>query len=242
MQCDYSSVCDCGASTVPTSYEIVDLASEILPDSETAQKLLAKLVEQRPSETLRLNDIVFPRKTYFARIQRETVTDEEAVAMEEAEERLASIDRQGFLRVLRDALHYGHIGEVQRIPANLAELEDRVLLHQGVPTIVRVTGLRYVVDRDRLPELCSHYFLRLGFECALSNNRKGRLIMYYRNVQQVDAKLLVYDVSFRKLDVLRAEALRRINLLRTAKSPEELPPCPSWMARYCKYAPSCGCG
>ena len=37
MQCDYSLVCDCGTATIPTSYEIVDLASEILPDNETAQ-------------------------------------------------------------------------------------------------------------------------------------------------------------------------------------------------------------
>jgi hypothetical protein len=242
MQCDYSSVCDCRTATIPTSYEIVDLAGEIHPDTETAQKLLAKLAEQRPSETLRLNDIVFPRKTYFARIQRETVIDEEAVALEEAEERLTSIDRQGFLRVLRDALEYGAAGEVQRIPANLAELKDRVLLHQGVPTIVRTTSLRYVVERDRLPEFSSHYFLRLGFECALSNKPKGRLVLYYRNVPEEDAKLLVYDVSFRNLDILKAEALRRIELLRTAQTPEELPSCPSWMARFCKYAPSCKCG
>jgi hypothetical protein len=242
MQCDYSSVCDCRTATIPTSYEIVDLAGEIHPDTETAQKLLAKLAEQRPSETLRLNDIVFPRKTYFARIQRETVIDEEAVALEEAEERLTSIDRQGFLRVLRDALEYGAAGEVQRIPANLAELKDRVLLHQGVPTIVRTTSLRYVVERNRLPEFSSHYFLRLGFECALSNKPKGRLVLYYRNVPEEDAKLLVYDVSFRNLDILKAEALRRIELLRTAQTPEELPSCPSWMARFCKYAPSCKCG
>jgi len=242
IQCDYSSVCDCRTATIPTSYEIVDLAGEIHPDTETAQKLLAKLAEQRPSETLRLNDIVFPRKTYFARIQRETVIDEEAVALEEAEERLTSIDRQGFLRVLRDALEYGAAGEVQRIPANLAELKDRVLLQQGVPTIVRTTSLRYVVERDRLPEFSSHYFLRLGFECALSNKPKGRLVLYYRNVPEEDAKLLVYDVSFRNLDILKAEALRRIELLRTAQTPEELPSCPSWMARFCKYAPSCKCG
>jgi hypothetical protein len=242
MQCDYSSVCDCKTATIPTSYEIVDLAREIHTDTETTQRLLAKLAEQPPSEILRLNDIVFPRKTYFARIQRETVINEEAVALEEAEERLASIDRQGFLRVVRDALEYGAAGEVQRIPASLDELRDRVLLHQGVPTIVRTTGLRYVVERDRLPELSSHYFLRLGFECALSNNPKGRLVLYYRNVQQEDAKLLVYDVSFRNLDILKAEALRRIDLLRKATSPVELPACPSWMARFCKYAPSCGCG
>lgn len=242
MQCDYSSVCDCGTATISTSYEIVDLAGKIRPDTETAQRLLAKLAEQRPSEILRLNDIVFPRKTYFARIQRETVVDKEVVALEEAEERLASIDRQGFLRVLRNALEYGAVGEVQRIPANLDELRDRVLLHQGVPTIVRTTGLRYVVERDRLPEFCSHYFLRLGFECALGNNPKGRLVLYYRNVPEEGAKLLVYDVSFRNLDILKAEALRRIELLRTAQTPEELPPCPSWMARFCKYAPSCKCG
>lgn len=242
MQCDYSSVCDCRASTIPTSHKITDLASEILPDKETAQRLLAKLVEQRPSEALRLNDIVFPRKTYFARIQRETVIDEEAVAFEEAEERLASIDRQGFLRVLRDVLQYGALGEVQRIPANLAELKDTVLLHEGVPTIVRTTGLRYVVERERLPDFCSYYFLRLGFECALSNNPMGRLVLYYRNVQQEDAKLLVYDVSFRNLNSLKAEATKRIDLLRKARSPEELPECPAWMARFCKYAPACGCG
>lgn len=242
MKCDYSSVCDCKTAAIPTSYEIVDLASEILPDKETSERLLAKLTEQRPSEAIRLNDIVFPRKAYFARTQREMVTDEEDAASVEAKERLTSIDRQGFLRVLRDALEYGATGEVQRIPVNLDELKDRILLHQGVPTIVRATGLRYVVERDRLPEFNSHYFLRLGFECALSNNSKGRLVLYYRNVQQEDAKLLVYDVSFRNVDILKAEALRRIDLLRKAASPEELPACPSWMARYCKYAPSCGCG
>jgi hypothetical protein len=242
MQCDYSSVCDCKTATVPTSYEIADLVGEIMPDQKTAQQLLAKLVEQRPSETIRLNDIVFPRKTYFARLQRETVTDDEAVTSEEAEERLTSIDRQGFLRVLRSALEYGGMGEVQRIPVNLGELKDRVMLHQGVPTIVRTTGLRYVVERDRLPEFSSHYFLRLGFECALSGNPKGRLLLYYRNVPQEDAKLLVYDVSFRNLETLEVEVLRRIELLNKATSPDELPACPSWMARYCKYAPSCGCG
>ena len=77
--------------------------------------------------------------------------------------------------------------------------------------------------------------------CVLTNP-KGRLVLYYRNVQQEDAKLLVYDVSFRNLDILRTEALRWLDLLRKARSPEELPGCPSWMARFCKYAPSCGCG
>lgn len=242
MQCDYSSVCDCGTTTVRTSYEIADLASEVHPDKETARELLAKLTEQRPGEALRLNDIVFPRKAFFARLQRETVIDEEAVDQDEAKERLISMDRQGFLSVLRGALQYGAPGEAQCIPANLAELKDKVLLHQGVPTIVRAPSLRSVVERDRLPEFFQHYFLRLGFECALSNNLRGRLVLYYRNVQQEDAKLMVYDVSFRNLDSLNAEALRRIDLLRKATSPGELPECPAWMCRFCEYAAECGRG
>jgi len=242
MQCDYSSVCDCASTTVPSLHKIVDLASEIRPDKETAGKLLAKMTGQRRGEALRFNDIVFPRKTYLARLQREVVVDEEAIDPEEARERLASMDRQGFLGVLRDALQYSAPGETQRIPVNLAELNDRVQLHQGVPTIVRATGLQSVVERDRLTEFFSHYFLRLGFECALSNNPRGRVVLYYRNVQREDAKLLVYDVAFRDLDSLKAEALRRVDLLREAKSPGELPPCPAWMARFCKYVSACGCG
>ena len=242
MKCDYSSVCDCKTAAIPTTYEVADLAGDILLDKETSERLVAKLAEQRPSETIRLNDIVFPRKAYFERTQREIVIDEGDTAPEEAREQLVSIERQGLLRVLRDALEYDAAGEVQRIPVNLGELNDRVLLHQGVPTIVRATGLKYVVDRDRLPEFSAHYFMRLGFECALTNNSKGRLVMYYRNVQQENAKLMVYDVGFRNVDILKAEAVRRIDLLQKAASPEELPPCPAWMARYCKYAPSCGCG
>lgn len=240
MQCDYSPVCDCKTTTVPTSYQIVDLATEIYPDKETVQKLLAKLREQGLGEALRLNDVVFPRKAYLAQLEAETVVDEEPVDLDEARERLNSIDRQGFRRTLGDALQYGAPGEAQRVPVNLAELRDRVLLYRGVPTIMRVTGLWSVVDRDRLPKFFSHYFLRLGFECALSNSARGRLVLYYHRVQREDAKLLVYDVSFRNLDSLKAEALRRVYLLQKATSPDELPPCPAWMCRFCKYALECG--
>lgn len=240
--CDYLSVCDCKKSTIRTTYEIADLAGKIDRDKETAQKLLAKLKEQPKGEQLRLNDIVFPRKTYFARLQHEKPVDEEAVSPDEAKEQLTSMERMGFLQLLRGALEYGAPGETQSIPANLGELNDRILLHQGTPTIVRMSGLWSVVERDRLPELCSHYFLRLGFECALCDNRHGRLVLYYRNVQQEDAKLLVYDVSFRDLNTLKAEAVRRVELLGKAKSHEELPKCPAWMSRYCQYAPACGCG
>ena len=83
--------------------------------------------------------------------------------MEEAKESLVSMDRQGFLGVLREAIQYGSPGEARRIPVELAELNDRVILHQGVPTIARATGLRSlsaIADKflrihTRLPVLIS---------------------------------------------------------------------------------------
>jgi hypothetical protein len=240
MRCEYSSVCDCEKSSIPTSYEIVDMVTEIVPNKETTQRFLTKLVEQRPIELLRMNDIVFPRKTYFARLQQQDAIDEEDISSEEAEKRLISIDRQGFLRVLKDVLQYGTNEDVHRIPVNIAGIKDRILLYNGSPTIVRVTGLSYIVEREQLPDVCSHYFLRLGFECAIGNNPKGRLVLYYRNIRQEDAKLMVYDTTFRNLDLLRAEVQRRAGLLHKATKLEELPKCPSWMCHYCEYAEPCG--
>ena len=241
MRCEYSSVCDCEKSSIPTSYEIVDMVSEITPDEETAQRFLAKLGEQLSIELLRINDIVFPRKTYFARLQQQDVIDEEGISSEEAERRLTSIDRQGFLRVLRDVLQYGTSADVHLIPVNTASMKDRILIYNGTPTIVRVTGLSTIVEREQLPVVCSHYFLRLGFECAISNNPKGKLVLYYRNVRQEDAKLMVYDIAFRNLDLLIAEIQRRADLLCGDTKLEELPKCPSWMCNYCEYAQQCGC-
>ncbi|MDI6815371.1 MAG: hypothetical protein QMC90_04760, partial [Dehalococcoidales bacterium] len=128
----------------------------------------------------------------------------------------------------------------KRIGINLDGLRARIFLYDGIPTIVKANNLPSVLERDRLPELLPHYFLRLGFECAMSKSARGRLVLYYRNVPNEDGKLPVYDVSFRDLESLKAELLSRINLLRKVENLKELPSCPSWMCRFCKYQPECG--
>lgn len=239
IRCEYSEVCDCATSGINTSYEIVDMVTNITPDEKTVQKLLSKLTVQAPSELLRMNDIVFPRKAYWARVQREKLKDEENIVSPDFQESLVSIERQGLLRTLGYILRYSAKGDVKRSLINTAGIKDTILFYQGKPTIIRATGLRSIVDRERLPQMCSHYFLRLGFECAIGKNEKGRLVLYYRNIRQEDAKLLIYDVTFRDLDILKVEAERRADLVVSATSCEELPECPSWMCRYCKYAQLC---
>ena len=232
--CDYSQVCDCASTSVPASHEIAELAGEVYVDSTTCQRLLSKMAHSQPPQLFGINDIVFPRKAYFKRLKfvEEVPGDRE--------EHLRSMDERGFLDALRDSLRYGAPGEAQRIPVQYSPLADLVQIWQDLPTILRDPKFSSLVERERLPRAFSHYFLRLGFDCALTENPKGRLLLYYVRVPKEDAKLMVYDVSFRKLDAIRAEALRRVELLEKAETVFQLPKCPSWLCSYCDYRVECG--
>ena len=238
-QCDYSEVCDCATTSVPASREIADLAGEIHVDSTTCEQLLSKMAGAQPSQLFGINDIVFPRKAYFERLKLQEIAPGEEVR-EEKEEHLRSMDELGFLYALRDSLRYGTPGEVQRIPVKHAPLADLVQTWRDLPTILRDPKFSSLVERERLPRTFPHYFLRLGFECAFTENAKGRLLLYYVRVPKEDAKLMVYDVNFRNLNAVKAEALRRLELLEKATSPLQLPKCPSWMCPYCEYRLECG--
>ena len=237
--CDYSEVCDCRTTSVPLSYKIAELAGQIQVDEPTCQQLLDKLAKPQPSQLLRTNDVVFPRKAYFKRAKPQEIAINEGLPQEK-EEHLRSMDEAGFLDALRDSLRYGAPGEVQNIPIQCATLSDLVRIRQNLPTIERVTKFQSLVERQQLAWAFPHYFLRLGFECALTDHPQGRLLLYYANVPREDAKLMVYDATFRNLHALKTEALRRVELLEKATSPLQLPKCPSWMCPNCSYKVECG--
>ena len=237
--CDYSEVCDCRTTSVPLSYTIAELAGQIQIDEPTCQQLLDKLAKPQPSRLFRTNDLVFPRKAYFKRAKPQEIAIDQGLPQEK-EEHLRSMDELGFLDALRDALRYGAPGEVERIPIQHRLLADLVQVCQNLPTILRDPKFYSLVERERLPWTFPHYFLRLGFECALTDHPQGRLLLYYANVPREDAKLMVYDATFRNLHALKTEALRRVELLQKATSPLQLPKCPSWMCPNCSYKFECG--
>jgi len=237
--CDYSQVCDCATTSVPASHEIADLAGEIYVDNMTCEQLLSKMARAQPSQVFSINDIVFPRKAYFERLKLQEIASGKEVR-EEKEGYLRSMDERGFIDALRDSLYFGAPGEAQKIPVKHASLSDLVRTWQNMPTILRDPKFSSLVERERLPRTFSHYFLRLGFDCAMTENTKGRLLLYYVRVPKENAKLMVYDVSFRNLNAVKAEALRRLELLEKATSPLQLPKCPSWMCSYCDYKLECG--
>jgi hypothetical protein len=86
----------------------------------------------------------------------------------------------------------------------------------------------------------THYFDRLAFECALTGHERGRVVVYYKALE--GDKFMVYDAIFKDLPAISAEADRRLALLEAGAPARELPPCPPWMAKFCNFAPQCGCG
>ena len=232
--CEFESMCGCADAEefVPS---IAMKVPPLEPNPEEAKRLLSMLESSRPARRTGLNSLVFPRRAYY---------DSTRGAEETDADRLGSMDRIGHARALADAIEFGRGADSTRKLLSLGEMQDRVTYFKGVPTLLRTTKFNDVVSRDNLTRMFPHYFMRLAFECALVGSANGRLILHYEKLRE-ESKLMVYDVTFSDLDDLQKEAENRLLAIREVnegrRSPNELPPCPAWFKKYCKYQPSCGC-
>ncbi len=232
------SVCSCSAMKETPSFPMAEQAAEVVRDDGIEKDFTTRMA--RPAaekEGIRITDLVFPRKAFFA---AESASKHE----EDTTAKLESYDRYGLVRELTSRGLAGK-GELTRRPVEDGPIRDRVLIHKGAATAVRVSEFREPVQRWQLPDTFRHYVLRLGFDAALADVQRGRLVVYYRNASSEDAKLMVYDIFFRDLVPLRREAKERARLLEEAKAkadPSLLPTCPAWMFKFCQYKDRCGCG
>ena len=230
-------VCSCHEIDATPTFPIAGQAAAIVRDDGIEKdftKRIARHVMEK--EGIRITDLVFPRKAYFAMTSVPSGEDETAFKLE-------SYDRYGLVRELISRGLAGK-GELKRRPVERGPIRDRILLHKGAATAVRVSEFREPVLRWQLPDTFRHYVLRVAFDAALAEVQRGRLVVYYRKASSEDAKLMVYDIFFKDLDRLKLEAERRANLLvqATAKGdPSVLPTCPAWMFKFCEYKDRCGC-
>lgn len=236
FECDYVAVCGCETASLGRRV-VASSQYEFGEDGEATAELIEKLKAGRPivAKGFGLNDLVFPRRAAFERLREEDETPEESL-----EERLVGLQRRGLADALYSALRYGTPGSFRGIPVALRELRGIVRTYRGSPTLLRTVRSAVMIAREYLPERFPHYFERLAFECALVGAQNGRLVIYYENIP--NDKFMVYDVSFRDLEEIVAEADRRLRLLESGVALVELPPCPAWMAPRCRFAPGCGCG
>ncbi|HEU5261998.1 MAG TPA: hypothetical protein VFU41_11320 [Gemmatimonadales bacterium] len=236
--CDYRAVCGC-ATAEPAGRVIPAAAVRIIENGTLVAAMAALLTDApRPGPQFRLNDLVFPRRAAIERqaLAAATTEDEEP----DLDAALAGMERLGFGDALKEALWYGVPGAFARIPVSLRSLKGKVGTFRGVPTIFRSTRKPKLVDRPRLAEEYPYYFDRIAFECALSGHQTGRIVVYYEAVK--GDKFMVYDVHFRNLEDIKAEADRRLALLEAGAAPDQLPACePAWMPDYCPLGPRCGC-
>lgn len=237
--CEFEEVCGCsGASELEPT--IARAAPPLRPDPEEAVRLLTLLTSHPLQKSTRLHSLVMPRRAYYDSQVREGEEEDTEGDL------LASMDRRGQQQALADSIQYGHSAVSVRRPVALEDMKDRVTFFRGLPTLLRVSRLYSVIDRNSLLDKYPHYFTRLGFECALAGSRVGRLILYYERLKDEPSKLMVYDVTFNDLEVIKDEEGRRLRLLRAAQrgqaDPKSLPACPAWMSKYCPHQPSCGCG
>ena len=233
--CDYSHVCDCrNAAPISRLVPRAGVVIETRPD--IAEGLKERLSSARRTDNgLRLNDLVFPRKTALRRERAENGEESEV----DARSRMAQMEQMGFRRALGSAMRYGSPGQFKIVPVSMGSISDRVQLYQEAPTILRAPKVRDMVERSDLARFFSHYFDRIALECALLDSRRGRVILYYESIP--GDKFMVYDVIFSDVAAIRDEAERRLGLLESGAPHTELPPCPSWMAKYCSFAPGCEC-
>ncbi len=236
--CDYRALCGC--QDAPPGKRVVAAEAVRLEENEALARSLGAQVARgpQPAVGVRMNDLVFPRKAAFER-QAAAGGEEEEATDAAIEQRLADFERQGFWGALNEALRFGVPGAFTRQHMEYRSLKAWVGEFKAAPTLLRSTKWREMVDRKQLAERFPHYFDRLAFECALTGRERGRVIVYYEAIE--GDKFMVYDIWFRDLKAIRAEADRRLALLEAGASPDQLPPCPAWMAKFCHYAPQCGC-
>jgi len=235
--CPWQGVCNCIPG--PVEYAIADLAHvEPSPELEAEFTKRFKDAPKPPDKGFSINDLVYPRQAYFRSIETE---DEEE---EDIAEALQALDNRAFMHELKYRALAVNGGYTSR-PVQLGNVTGRVEFHEGRVLWVTRCGFKEPVARYRLASALVDRLLRLGFNAALANVGRARLIVYYPNVPEEDARVIVYDLTWDNLTALRKEAERRAGLLEVAmksKSPADLPACPAWRFKFCEFAPQCGCG
>ena len=241
LGCDYKNICHC-SSAVPLE-PMVSKENMVIKKREDIVQDLTKLILNEPkikaekeiTPPITINDIVFPRKFLLKKSNKNQNDNPPDLPT-----KISEIQNFGFKYALHNALTFDTEPSFKELPVNIGSLNDTVQIYDGAPYILRTVKFDNMIQRTNLPQYFPHFFDRLAIECALSNTRKGRLILFYEAIK--GDKFMVYDVFFHGREFLLNEINNRLKLLeQPTTNLQELAPCPSWMFKKCEFAPNCQC-
>jgi hypothetical protein len=247
--CDVEAagICDCNG-TEPVREPNAPELGPIVPNEREEDRVRAALAPagaEAPTPPVldRFWDLVFPRRTYYARA---TGRPEGGLAEElSSDDAARGLRRSEVARRLVDALESGPPGEVERYPSSTPWCRDRVACFRGAPSSVRVTPTWFGPGATGLAEAYPHTFLELALRCVDRRSRSGTLLLGLAGDPRPEPPVAAFTVRFEPLEPLARWADDRWRDLAAAwerSDPSGLPACPDWMFAGCPYRDRCGDG
>jgi hypothetical protein len=241
--CEFQSahVCDCtGQEPDPPSRlleEVVSLEGRPELDREFASRLSKELGARGPPPISRFRDLIYPRRAYYARTKPPPASEEkpppEAGPVSDLYGRLV------------EAVESGPVGEVARLPYRSEAPEEEVAAFRGIPYLVRTSRAWSAPRAEELLGRFPQYALELGFRCATTGTRSGRVLVGFERAESADTRLRVFALEFSPVTVFARyfrEGIARLERALRDRTPSILDACPRWMYDDCPYRAECGCG
>ncbi len=232
--------CDCTGGEGSEPSPILAEVESVVSSPEFAGRIGAVLEERlttaEPPTIARFRDMVYPRRAYFEHVGGA------APAGTAPPPGFPPSDDYGRLV---EAVESGPVGEVARLPEFSREPAEEVAAFRGDPYLVRTSRARRPPLASELLSRFPQYALELGFRCASTGRRTGRVVVGYERPERNTDALRVFRLEFDPVTPLARlwrERERAFRAALEAKAPEPLAACPAWMFDGCPYRAECGCG
>ncbi|MFH1087921.1 MAG: hypothetical protein V1737_04980, partial [Chloroflexota bacterium] len=193
--------------------------------------LMEQLKSSRPRKRISVTDLLNVKQAYFRRKHPEIKPP-----LEKQEVMWAGT---GFHQV------FGAAVSREEYLEQFVEWEGitgKIDIFKNVPVEVKTTSTP--VDNADMVRRRSGYLEQLGMYCGMVNKAEGKLVIYGRDALPGMSPISVFRVSFPNIEAVRAEMLRRRDLLEQALASGDasrLPVCP-WRRYSCDYSSVCDCG
>ena len=196
---------------------------------------------RKPREGIHVSDLLFPLRTYMRETHPEVGLPDRDCGFF-----LAGQAHHSIFQVIST------LPEYREVEVEFGGIRGHIDMLHDVPVELKTTRMMRVRTGKEIARDCPHYIRQLAYYAAMTGRHRGQLWIFYLYAREkgsgrsaMTPQLRVYDVEFDDLDAIRSEMLERKDALVEALEsgdPSNLPPCPKWMCRSCRFREHCGRG